>query len=131
MLYAVTPPRASPSDRRFLASGCANSEINRKSSFLMTAEVGIRTKDNTGGHMCQVGCAHLELKLIFDSTTPLLGPCFSGVNRVPSLRCCCLIKRVFQIRDQRRLILLQAAAAHHEPQVLVPRPAVSVVNREN
>src|ERR1022692_1488141 len=44
MLYAVAPPRASPSDKRFFASGCANSEINRKSVFLMTTEVGIGTK---------------------------------------------------------------------------------------
>src|SRR5580698_3556509 len=44
MLKAVAPLRASPSDRRFLASGWANSETKRKSGFLITADADITTK---------------------------------------------------------------------------------------
>lgn len=42
MLYAVAPLSACPSDRRFFASGWANSEIKRNSALLMTGELGIR-----------------------------------------------------------------------------------------
>src|ERR1035441_8609750 len=41
MLYAVAPRTASPSDRRFFASGFANSETSSKSALLRIVEVDI------------------------------------------------------------------------------------------
>lgn len=117
MLYAVAPPSASPNDRRFFASGCANSAINWKSPFLMIVEVGMSTR------VTQVG-------ILIKWATPTRKESRMLPPRFALLRSR-LFECLFQVRDQRRLVRLQSAAAHHAPQVLILRPAVRVVDSEN
>src|SRR5271167_2978005 len=103
MLKAVTPLRASPKDRRFLASGWANSETSWKSGFLMTAEAGMTVNISLSGIRCQVGYAHSEPSLSLYNFPPVhlaaVGLCSSAESvRSASLRLACFLFAILRRR---------------------------------